>query len=92
MYCSNHRTELAIKTVFEERIFKEFEDLYVGIFYFHKNSGQVLKVVRETCKKSYKFFQKVIRLLNILDCIVPVSLVFEGEGLLAFEVARFLQN
>ena len=27
MHCSNHRTELAIKTVFEESIFKEVKDL-----------------------------------------------------------------
>ena len=42
MHCSNHRTELAIKTVFEESIFKEVKDLYVGILYFHKKPGKVL--------------------------------------------------
>ena len=50
IHCSNHRTELAIKTVFEESIFKEVEDLHVGIFYFHKNSGKVLNKVKEACK------------------------------------------
>ena len=153
IHCSNHRTELAIKTVFEESIFKEVEDLYVGIFYFHKNSGKVLNEVKEACKalgiqyyklkkihgtrfvqhrrralkrlldiwpgivtayeniesdrktkgetrakvkgylkklRSYKFFQKVINFLDILDCIAPVSLVFEGEGLLPFEVAHVI--
>ena len=153
IHCSNHRTELAIKTVFEESVFKEVEDLYVGIFYFHKNSGKVLNEVKEACKalgiqyyklkkihgtrfvqhrrralkrlldiwpgivtayeniesdrktkgetrakvkgylkklRSYKFFQKVINFLDILDCIAPVSLVFEGEGLLPFEVAHVI--
>ena len=42
IHCSNHRTELAIKTVFEESIFKEVKDLYVGILYFHKKPGKVL--------------------------------------------------
>ena len=42
IHCSNHRTELAIKTVFEENIFKEVKDLYVGILYFHKKSEKVL--------------------------------------------------
>ena len=46
---SNHRTELAIKTVLEESIFKEVKDLCVGIFYFHKNSGKVLNKVKEAC-------------------------------------------
>ena len=50
IHCSNHRTELAIKTVFEESIFKEVEDLYVSIFYLHKNSGKVLNKVKEACK------------------------------------------
>ena len=36
--------------------------------------------------RSYKFFQKVINFLDILDCIAPVSLVFEGKGGI-FEVA-----
>ena len=151
-HCSNRRTELAIKTVFEESIFKEVEDLYVGIFYFHKNSGKVLNEVKEACKalgiqyyklkkihgtrfvqhrrralkrlldiwpgivtayeniesdrktkgetrakvkgylkklRSYKFFQKVINFLDILDCIAPVSLVFEGKGGI-FEVAHVI--
>ena len=47
IHCSNHRTELAIKTVFEESIFKEVEDLYIGIY---KNSGKVLNEVKEACK------------------------------------------
>ena len=42
IHCSNHRTELAIKTVFEENIFKEVKDLYVDILYFHKKSEKVL--------------------------------------------------
>ena len=50
IHCSNHRTELAIKTIFEESIFKEVEDLYIGIFYFHKNPGKVLNEVKEACK------------------------------------------
>ena len=50
IHCSNHRTELAIKTVFEESVFKEVEDLYVGIFYFHKNSGKVLNVLKRHAK------------------------------------------
>ena len=50
IHCSNHRTELAIKRVFEESTFKEVDDLYVGIFYFHKNSGKVLNKVKEACK------------------------------------------
>ena len=40
--------------------------------------------------RSYKFFQKVINLLDILDCIAPVSLAFESKGLLPFEVAYVL--
>ena len=40
--------------------------------------------------RSYKFFQKVINFLDILDCIAPVSLVFEGEILLPFEVAHVI--
>ena len=40
--------------------------------------------------RSYKFFHKLISFLDILDCIAPVSLVFEGEGLLPFEVAHVI--
>ena len=36
IHCSNHRTKLAIKTVFEESIFKGVEDLYVGILLSQK--------------------------------------------------------
>ena len=39
--------------------------------------------------RSYKFFQKVINFLDILDCIAPVSLVFEGKGGI-FEVAHVI--
>ena len=47
IHCSNHRTELATKTVFsKESVFKEVKDLYVAIFYFHKNSGKVLNKVK----------------------------------------------
>ena len=153
IHCSNHRTELAIKTVFDESIFKEIEDLDVGIFYFHKNSEKVLNKIKEACKalgiqyyklkkihgtqfvqhrirllkrlldiwpnrvtayeniesdrrtkgetrtkvkgyftkfRSDKFFQKVINFLHILGCIGPVSLVFEGRGLLPLEVAHVI--
>ena len=57
-----------------------------------KTKGETRANVKRYLKKlrSYKFFQKVITFLDILDCITPVSLVFEGEELLTFEVANVI--
>ena len=65
---------------------------YENIESDRKTKGETRAKVKGYLKKlrSYKFFQKVINFLDILDCIAPVSLVFEGEGLLPFEVAHVI--
>ena len=65
---------------------------YENIESDRKTKGETRAKVKGYLKKlrSNKIFQKVINFLNILDCIAPVSLVFEGEGLLPFEVAHVI--
>ena len=65
---------------------------YENIESDRKTKGETRAKVKRYLKKLRlnKFFQKVINFLNILDCIAPVSLVFEGEGLLPFEVAHVI--
>ena len=57
-----------------------------------KTKGETRTNVKRYLKKlrSYKFFQKAINFLDILACITAVSLVFEGEELLTFEVANVI--
>ena len=65
---------------------------YENIESDRKTKGGTRAKVKEYLKKirSYKFFQKVINFLDILGCIAPLSLVFEGKGLLPFEVAHVI--
>ena len=72
-------------------------DIWPGIVIAYENiesdrntKGKTRAKVKGYLKKlrSYKFFQKVINFLYILDCIAPVSLVFEGKGLLPLKVAH----
>ena len=64
---------------------------YENIESDRKTKGETRAKVKGYLKKlrSYKFFQKVINFLDILDCIAPVSLVFEGKGGI-FEVAHVI--
>ena len=77
------------------RVLERLLDIWPGIVTAYENIESDRKTKGETrgvFKKlrSYKFFQKIINFLDILDFIAPVSLVFEGEGLLPFEVAHVI--
>ena len=50
IHCSNHRTELNVGDVFDNKSpFSVVDETYKGIFYLHRNSGKILNKVKEAC-------------------------------------------
>ena len=50
IHCSNHRTELSVGDVFDNKSpFSGVDETYKGIFYLHRNSGKILNEVKEAC-------------------------------------------
>ena len=150
IHCSNHRTELAFKTSFQDSALKIVEETYIGIYFLHTNSGKLNSAVQAACValgiknhrklpkihgtrfinhrrrgfrvfleiwpglitayenavadpktvnltkaklrgflrrlKSYEFLCKTVYFLDILDASGPASLIFEGDGLMGYEI------
>ena len=50
IHCSNHRIELAFKAAVSNSPFKICDDIYIAIFFLHKNSGKLTSAVQEAYK------------------------------------------
>ena len=66
IHCCNHRTELAVGSVFgQDNRFQEIEDLYKGMFFLHDNSGKIRHEVKMACESLNIAYYKLRKIHGI---------------------------